>query len=104
LILQILYIYIIGILWALILDGIFVKRGNNYVKIRVIDHKFQKPFKTFIFYLIEIAFISLVISFLAREFIPNLLRDKPYLILILSVLVGYGRFRKDIYGSWLPQS
>ena len=100
------FIFLIGLLWALILDGIFVERGKGYVKIKYFVEKSWQivgSWKGFFAYLIEIVIISLIISFLSKEIIPSLLVDYPYPTLIISILIGFGRFRKDIYGHWLPQ-
>lgn len=93
-------VYFVGLLWALILDGLLVKKGNGYVKIRLLDHTFQKPFKTFLFYLCEIIILSAIATLSSRTLIPWLLIHYPYSTIIISILVGYARFRKDIYGEW----
>ena len=102
------FVFFIQILWALILDGIFVTRGNGFVKINYFIEKrwqIQKAWKGFLAYIIEMSILTIIISSnYITAFINNLLIDNPYPIIIISVLIGYGRFRKDIYGHWLSQS
>ena len=98
------FVFVVGILWALILDGILVERGHNYVKIKYfVERSWQivGAWKGFFAYLIEIAVITVLIAYLSKEIIPNLLLNSPYPTLIISFLIGYGRFRKDVYGHWI---
>ena len=94
-------IFVVGILWAFILDGLIVERGQNYVKIRLINHEFQKPLKTFFFYLLEIIFITAIVSGFSKNIIPSLLANNPILTIGVSFLGGYAKFRKDVYGKIL---
>ncbi len=97
------FVFVVGLLWALILDGVFVERGRGYIKIKYFVKKnwqITKAWKGFVAYIIEIAIIAFFISWFSKETIPSFLSTNPVLTLIISILVGYGRFRKDIYGHW----
>ncbi|MBI2109894.1 hypothetical protein HYT58_01830 [Candidatus Woesearchaeota archaeon] len=90
-------IFFIGILWALILDGILVERGNGYLKIRPFGKDFQGSFKAFIFYIIEIILISGLITLLSKNFIPNILDTNQFITTVLSISLAYASFKKDIF-------
>ncbi len=50
--------FFIGILWGIILDGIFVERGRGYIKIKVIEKswQFKRDEVGFIFYIIHVSY------------------------------------------------
>ncbi len=89
--------YLIGILWAILLDGLLVERGRNYVKVRVLDHKFKSTDIGFIWFIVEIIIISYLISHVFYTIIENLLRTKPFWTIGLSLIAAYIRFYIDIH-------
>lgn len=98
------WIFFIGILWGILLDGIIVERGKGYVKVNYFfenSHQFKGDFTGFIFYIIEIGFIAIIISFLSQNFIKNLLVNNFWLAILISFGLAFIKFRKEVYGTYL---
>ena len=97
------WIFFIGILWGILLDGIIVERGKGYVKVNYFfnnSHQFRGDFTGFVFYIVEIGLIAIIISFLSQEFIKNLLIDNFLLVILISLILAFLKFRKEVYGKY----
>lgn len=96
-------VYFVGILWAILLDGLLVERGRNYVKIRLLDNKFKSTDVGFFWFIIEIIVISYLISNIFNSKIENLLKTQPFWTIGLSLIAAYIRFYIDIHQKppWL---
>ncbi len=97
------FIFFVGILWGILLDGMLVEKGRGYIKIKFVKKswQFKGDFTGFIFYIIEIIIITLLMTFLFQNYIRNLLINNFLLIVLISFGLAFLKFRKEIYGRYL---
>lgn len=99
-----LFTYIISIMTAILLDGLLIERGKNYVKFRFLN-EFKPTWKGYFLYIFEIILVSFLISNFFRPWIENLLSGYPYYTIGGALLASYIKFYCDIHKKppWLSK-
>jgi hypothetical protein len=95
--------YLISIMFAILLDGLLVERGNHYIKFRFSNNQFKPTWKGYFLYVFEIIVVSFLIAKFFKSWIESLLLQYPYYTIIGALTISYIKFYYDIHKKppWL---
>ncbi len=97
------FVFMVGIFWGILLDGLLVERGKGYIKINFIEKswRFQDDKKGYLFFIIEVIIITIGLSLLSNKIIPSLITNYGIWVVIVSLIGSYLKFHKEVYRTYI---